>query len=103
MAAFVDDDHRGRKRISWFRSIDAVSRLGVTVVVNVAVEKTIIWNDIQGVHSTGSAGQIIPLVIGLAAVVRIFYVFFFDEDESNFTGIRDPYSLPMAAQAASSM
>jgi hypothetical protein len=43
--------------------------------VVLATELTIKWNSIRGVNSLSSAGQTIPFVVGLGALVRIFYVY----------------------------
>jgi len=53
----------------------------VVVVINIATELTIKWNHIAGVDSVSSAGQMIPLIIGAAAVVRIFYKWRCPEDD----------------------
>ena len=46
----------------------------VASTVIAATELTIRWNKIQGVNSLTSAGQTIPLLIGIAAILRIAYI-----------------------------
>ena len=52
------------------------STLKLTFMTNlvVAIELSITWNQITEVHSLSSAGQIIPFFLGLAALMRVFYV-----------------------------
>jgi len=67
--------------VTVFQAIGSFLNLGVTAVINVAVELTIVRNRIQGIHGVTSAGQLIPFIIGVGAVTRIFYVFLFGEDK----------------------
>jgi len=43
--------------------------------VTMATELTIHWNGITDVNNTSSAGQTIPLILSIAMLVRVFYVF----------------------------
>ncbi|OCK80789.1 hypothetical protein K432DRAFT_434534 [Lepidopterella palustris CBS 459.81] len=67
--------HERRKdraaRIRTLQNLDSASRLIVAAVITVATELTIAWNHIRNVNSLSSAGQTIPFLIGLAAVIRI--------------------------------
>jgi len=42
----------------------------VTVYFILSIELTISWNDISGVHTVASTGQLIPLIIGITSSVR---------------------------------
>ncbi|KAK4504225.1 hypothetical protein PRZ48_005141 [Zasmidium cellare] len=46
--------------------------LGVFIV---AVELTIIWNGIEGVQACNSVGQLFPLIVGVAGLLRIMWCF----------------------------
>ena len=48
-------------------------RLAVSTVVIVATELTIYWNNLSGVYELGSAGQLIPLVLGSMMLVHTLY------------------------------
>jgi hypothetical protein len=80
-----------------FRTLDSVGKLCVAAVINVAVELTIARNRIQGLHSVGSAGQTISVIIAAGAVLRVVYVFWFGEDgdplEDEFGGTDVPKGL----------
>ena len=39
----------------------------------VAVELTLRWNDVKGVHDVGSTGQLLPLIIGISGLGRVGY------------------------------
>ena len=49
-------------------------RVAVTAVVIPATELTILWNQIQDVNSVNTTDQIIPLIIGMVALIRPFYM-----------------------------
>ena len=72
------------------RLLNSLSKLCIAVVVNVAVELSIAWNGIQGVNAIGSAGQLIPTVIGAWAVLQVVYVYLFGEGGDPF---EDGFSL----------
>jgi hypothetical protein len=40
----------------------------------VAVELTLVWSHVKGVYSVGSTGQLFPLVIGVAGLLRLAYI-----------------------------
>ena len=50
-------------------------------IIVIATELTISWNYISGVNSISSAGQLIPLVLGLAGVICVFHAAY-DEPEN---------------------
>lgn len=69
-----------------------MSNVAVASIVLAATELTIRWNKIRGVNSLSSAGQTIPLLLGIGIFVRILYVFLFlKEDDDD----RRPYLRPI--------
>ncbi len=48
------------------------SRRAITVIT--ATELAIHWNKITGVRSISSAGQTIPMILGIGTILRVFYV-----------------------------
>jgi hypothetical protein len=46
----------------------------VAAAVAVATELTLSWNHIMDVQDLGSAGQLIPLVIGGGLIIRVMYI-----------------------------
>jgi hypothetical protein len=48
----------------------------------VAIEMTLIWNDIDDVHSISSTGQLIPFVTGVAGILKVSYVWIGQRVES---------------------
>jgi hypothetical protein len=82
--------------IDLLRNIDGWIKIVVASVVTLGVELTIGWNDIEGVNSLNSAGQTIPLVIGVVALIRILYVYYFpkaddyDSDSDSYYSYRRP-------------
>lgn len=86
------DPYEGRKKrvisrrhkyahIQLLRNLDGWFKLIVAICVLAATELTILWNGIEGVNNLSSAGQTIPFVIGLGAVIRILYVYMKPEVE----------------------
>ncbi|XXH02416.1 COP9 signalosome (CSN) subunit [Hypoxylon texense] len=67
-------------RFQLLRLLVSFTELYVAVVITIAIEFTITWNGIRGVHSVNTAAQLIPTLIGIGAILRIFYVFLFGED-----------------------
>jgi hypothetical protein len=59
------------RRIKYFRIADTAMRLSLITIIIIGTELTIFWNDIQGINNPGSAGQLIPLVLGLGAIGHI--------------------------------
>jgi hypothetical protein len=47
-----------------------------------ATEITIRWNSIEAANSLSSDGQLIPFLIELSLVPRVFYIYFNNEEES---------------------
>lgn len=57
--------------IELLHNLEAWVKLIVVILVTVATELTIDWNNIEGVNSLSGAGQTIPFFIGLGDVLRI--------------------------------
>ncbi|KAF7953474.1 uncharacterized protein EAE97_000873 [Botrytis byssoidea] len=47
--------------------------ISMTVII-IAIEKSIVWNQITGVTTLAGAGQLIPFLIGLGSLFRVCYV-----------------------------
>ncbi|KAF2245280.1 hypothetical protein BU26DRAFT_607578 [Trematosphaeria pertusa] len=76
-----------REHIRRLQNMDTWSKLIVVATVTAAVELTISWNEIDGANTLSGAGQTIPFVIGLGALIRILYVYFFyAEDQGSDSG-----------------
>jgi hypothetical protein len=54
----------------------------VATAVAVATEFTLSWNHITDVQDLGSAGQLIPLVIGGGLIIRVMYIGIFRKGKS---------------------
>ena len=65
--------HR-RMHVESLQQLRSACNVAVASTIITATELTIKWNKIQGVNSLTSAGQTIPLLIGIAAILRIVYV-----------------------------
>jgi len=63
--------------------------LAVAIAVVVATELTIEWNEISGVGDISSAGQTIPMVIGIGLVTRIFYIAIFGDIDAEYRELND--------------
>jgi hypothetical protein len=79
-ADVADMPRQNSSRTKLLRALGSIIKLCVAVVINVAVELTIAWNEIRGLNFVGSAGQLIPTIIGVGAVLRVLYVFIVGED-----------------------
>lgn len=66
--------------------LESVCQFVTTTAIVVGVELTILWNHIEGVHEIASAGQTIPLFIGISSVSIIIYVRFFKGAALAFLG-----------------
>jgi hypothetical protein len=60
--------------------IHTIFNTAVATAVIVATEKTIQWNGINGVADISSAGQLIPMVIGIEMFIRVLYAAWMEED-----------------------
>ncbi|KAJ6016260.1 hypothetical protein N7540_010851 [Penicillium herquei] len=58
------------KQPSW--KILCLSIVGLALLV-VAVELALFWNEVEGVYSLGSTGQVFPLVVGVAGLSRLLW------------------------------
>lgn len=78
--------HKAR-HIALLQNLDTWMRIVIVVTITVATELTISWNEIKGANSLSGAGNTIPFFIGLGAVVRVFYVaMFYEDDDSESDG-----------------
>jgi threonine/homoserine efflux transporter RhtA len=48
--------------------------VAVLIWTIISIELTLIWNNIDDVHSISSTGQLIPFVTGVAGILKVFYV-----------------------------
>jgi len=55
------------------RDLQSLIRLVVAAIITAATELVIEWNGIQDVNEVSSAGQTIPMVIGIGQVAQIIY------------------------------
>jgi hypothetical protein len=56
-----------------FQILDSIIGITVATTIVIGTELTIKWNNIASVQSCNSAGQLIPLFLGLAAFLRVVY------------------------------
>ncbi|KAF2182175.1 hypothetical protein K469DRAFT_691408 [Zopfia rhizophila CBS 207.26] len=83
-----------------FRIFDTFSKLLVASTIVAATELSIHWNKISGVNSINSAGQTIPLVLGIGNFVRILYItgkniysgVDYDDNDSDSSGTAMPWN-----------
>ncbi|KAF1954413.1 hypothetical protein CC80DRAFT_595166 [Byssothecium circinans] len=86
------------RHIALLRNLDTWIKIVVALTVTVAVELTISWNEIEGANRLSGAGNGIPFIIGIAAIVRVIYVAMFyddddeEEEESDGDSSRQPHS-----------
>jgi len=71
----TDTKHRYSSQILVLQKLHSILDLIVASVVTTATELCIRWNHITGVANISSAGQTIPLILSIAMLVRVFYVF----------------------------
>jgi hypothetical protein len=55
----------------------------VATAVTIATEKTIQWNGKNGVADISSAGQLIPMVIGIEMFIRVLYAAWIGDGKSS--------------------
>ncbi|KAJ9616751.1 hypothetical protein H2200_000470 [Cladophialophora chaetospira] len=75
-------DRKHRKRILAFQIVDSLIRIIISTSVIVGTELTIRWNNIRGVNVTDTSGQLIPLCLGVTALIRIICKSFRDPREA---------------------
>ncbi|TAQ90183.1 hypothetical protein B7494_g1487 [Chlorociboria aeruginascens] len=72
-------------------------RLIIISTVITATELSVVWNDIQGVNSVTTAGQIIPLLLGINAIVRLFYLRWYSSvypgEDDDISAVSGPASI----------
>lgn len=69
------------------RIVGSILKLVAAAVVIAGTELTVAWNDIQEVNDLSSAGQIIPLALGLAIIARVLYVRFLKAKKEKSTPV----------------
>ncbi|KAF2817020.1 uncharacterized protein BDZ99DRAFT_7341 [Mytilinidion resinicola] len=80
--AYEDDPSEDvERRIQVLRNLNSLINIIVATIITAATELTIHWNNITGVNSLAAAGQTILFVIGLGAVIRVFYVYLFHDEQ----------------------
>jgi len=69
----------------------------VAMLVILATEVTIVWNNLSEVNGLSSAGQLIPLIIGIFVLLRVIYVriFYNQREFRRRLKIRPPWSTPI--------
>lgn len=72
-AASKSDNLRSARRIKVLQTLESFFRLIVAVIITTATEVTIRWNHVSDVESLDSAGQTIPLLLGIGAFIRVLY------------------------------
>jgi hypothetical protein len=74
------------RHIDLLQTLDTWMRVIIALLVTLATELTISWNQIDGANSLSGAGNTIPLVIGIGAIVRVLYVAIFHEARDGSDG-----------------
>ncbi|KAN0110780.1 hypothetical protein V8E51_007167 [Hyaloscypha variabilis] len=64
----------GRHQRHSLQRLQTISDVIVAGVVVTAIELLIRWNGIQGVNSVSTAGQTIPMIVGIGLVARVVYI-----------------------------
>jgi len=78
----ISRSHKER-HIELLQNFDTWVKLIVAIMVTLATELTISWNNIEGANTLSGAGNTIPFVIGIGAMVRVLYVSAFYDDEDD--------------------
>jgi hypothetical protein len=95
--AYTNHATNRQSRIYTLQILESVFQSLVTTAIVIGVEVTIIWNEIEGVHEIASAGQTIPLFLGIGSVAMVLYVRFVKKDAE--TVLADgPSNKPTMAQ-----
>jgi hypothetical protein len=68
----ADDAARSERVLQPSWKAVLLSLVGLALLV-VAVELTLYWNEVEGVYSLGSTGQVFPLVVGVAGLSRLLW------------------------------
>lgn len=92
----VISSNRKRRHIERLQTIDTWMRIITAMLVTLATELAVSWNDIRNANTLAGAGNTIPLFIGIGAVLRVLYVSAFYEDESGRNGDRNSSRGPRA-------
>ncbi|KAH7333171.1 hypothetical protein BKA65DRAFT_507317 [Rhexocercosporidium sp. MPI-PUGE-AT-0058] len=94
-------EHR-RVRKTALQELQTFINITVVSIVVAATELTIAWNRIEDVNDIASAGQTIPLIIGIGQIVRVLYVMLvtgddYDDDNSTTNSWTDSVSQGVSA------
>jgi hypothetical protein len=78
----ISRSHKER-HIDLLQNLDTWIKVVIAIMVTLATELTISWNHIEGANTLAGAGNTIPFVIGIGAIVRVLYVaaFYSDNDD----------------------
>jgi hypothetical protein len=56
-----------------YQVVNSIITLIIATIIVIATELSIFWNAIINVNDISSAGQLIPFIIGVGAIIRILY------------------------------
>lgn len=86
----------GRVRKTALQELQTFINLTVASIIVAATELTIAWNHITDVNEISSAGQTIPLIIGVGQIVRVLYIMLVtgDDYDEYFSGTNSVDSWP---------
>ncbi|PVH72746.1 hypothetical protein DL98DRAFT_502005, partial [Cadophora sp. DSE1049] len=92
----------GRVRKTALQELQTFINLTVVSIVVAATELTIAWNHITDVNEISSAGQTIPLIIGVGQIVRVLYIMLVtgDDYDDYFSGTNSVDSWPSGSYAS---
>lgn len=82
------------------QELQTFANIIVASVVTAATELTIQWNGIEGVADVSSAGQTIPLVIGIGLVTRVLFVGIF-RGGGDYRGPNNPGDIDVFPEGSS--
>jgi hypothetical protein len=68
--AFLRDGHTAGRYISYFMYLIGFIYTSYALI---AIELMVIWNDIDGVYSVQSTGQLIPLIVGILSFLKTIH------------------------------
>jgi len=71
-----------KRQVLFLKILDTGNRVICQIIVMVATELTIQWNQITGVYELSSAGQTIPLVVGGGLMLRVFWKAYWRDEEA---------------------
>lgn len=74
MSSFLTPNRISASLLKTYHIVITLFNVSSATVVIVATELSILWNGVSDVHSIKSAGQTVPLFIGLASFTRVLYI-----------------------------